>query len=66
MPREGNMFKWSWFEPQNVVDALPQNLKVVRYWAKGLTDGGGAYTAGVLMGWHAPGIFYVIDVVRGQ
>jgi len=38
----------------------------VRYWDKAGTDGGGAYTAGVLMGRDKDGVYYVLDVVRGQ
>ncbi|MGI8655465.1 MAG: phage terminase large subunit [Pyrinomonadaceae bacterium] len=65
--REGNMFKWSWFEPNNIVEALPtEGLTFIRYWDKAFTEGGGAYTAGVLMAKHRSGAYYVIDVVRGQ
>ena len=60
---EGGMFKRGWFE---IVEAVPQEMmRVVRYWDKAGTADGGAYTAGVLMG-CAAGIFYVLDVVRGQ
>jgi len=62
-PLEGGMFKWGWFE---IVEAVPWNLvRVVRYWDKAGTAGAGAYTAGVLMG-LINGIFYLLDVVRGQ
>jgi predicted phage terminase large subunit-like protein len=49
-----------------VVDAAPVNMPSVRYWDKAGTDGGGAYTAGVLMTRHTSGVCYVVDVVRGQ
>jgi predicted phage terminase large subunit-like protein len=38
----------------------------VRYWDKAGTAGGGAFTAGVLMGEDMKGRFWVLDVVRGQ
>lgn len=62
-PLEGGMFKLGWFE---FVEAFPWSMRrVVRYWDKAGTADGGAYTAGVLMG-YVTGIFYVLDVVRGQ
>jgi len=62
-PLEGGMFKEGWFV---VVEAVPWIMpKVVRYWDKAGTADGGSYTAGVLMG-RAGGLFYVLDVVRGQ
>lgn len=61
-PREGDMFKREWFYP---VPAAPAGCKLIRYWDKGGTEGGGAYTAGVLVG-EKDGIYYIIDVVRGQ
>jgi predicted phage terminase large subunit-like protein len=64
VPRGGQMFKRSWFE---IVDELPvSGLSFVRYWDKAFTEGGGAYTAGVLMAKHSSGIYYIVDVVRGQ
>lgn len=59
---EGNRFKRSWFE---IVGAAPRFARRVRYWDKGGTKDGGAYTAGVLLA-HHEGITYVEDVVRGQ
>lgn len=60
---EGTLFKRHWFE---IVDVLPAALeRVVRYWDKAGTEGGGDYSAGVLMGRHQR-TFYVMDVVRGQ
>lgn len=62
-PRTGGFFTW-----QNliVVKTAPTMRKIVRYWDKAGTDGGGAYTAGVKMGLGEDGLFYVLDVVRGQ
>ena len=63
-PRGGGFFDW---QKLQIVDALPKTIKrYVRYWDKAGTDGGGAYTAGVLMGVDVDGTVYVIDVVRGQ
>lgn len=62
-PIEGAMFKRPWFR---LVDAAPVEAERVRYWDKAGTDGGGAYTAGVLLARTAEGIYYVEDVIRGQ
>jgi len=60
---EGNRFQRGWFE---IVRVAPrQQGRLVRYWDKGGTRGGGAYTAGVLIGtWGQE--YIVLDVVRGQ
>ena len=60
---EGAMFKRPWFR---VVEAAPAVAERVRYWDKAGTDGGGAYTAGVLLSRTAEGLYHVEDVVRGQ
>lgn len=62
-PRAGQFFMW---ENLEVVDRLPKIKQVIRYWDKAGTDGGGAWTAGVKMGLGDDGIYYIIDVVRGQ
>ena len=63
-PRGGGFFDWGKLE---IVDSAPAKMtKMVRYWDKAGTDGGGAYTAGVLMGRDKDGAYYVLDVVRGQ
>ena len=64
-PLEGNLFKRADIA---IVDELPSGkLQFVRYWDKAATDGGGAYTAGVLMARHsASGNFYIAGVERGQ
>jgi predicted phage terminase large subunit-like protein len=61
-PLEGNRFKRGWFE---IVGDVPRNAKFVRYWDKAGTEGGGAFTAGVLLAKY-DGFTYVVDVVRGQ
>lgn len=54
-----------------IVDAVPADLTVVRYWDKaGTTESenpGAAFTAGVKMGYsRSMRSYYVLDVVRGQ
>lgn len=60
---EGDMFPSS---KATTVDVVPNNLDLVRYWDKAFTEGGGAFTAGVLMGLSKAMDYYVLDVVRGQ
>lgn len=62
-PRGGGFFDW---QKLQVVDSPPKMQKVVRFWDKAGTDGGGAYTAGVKIGLGDDGFFYILDVVRGQ
>lgn len=63
-PRGGGFFEWAKME---IVGSAPVSmLKVIRFWDKGGTDGAGDYTAGVKIGKGADGVFYVLDVVRGQ
>jgi predicted phage terminase large subunit-like protein len=62
-PRSGGFFAWQNIE---IVNSAPKLSKVVRYWDKAGTDGGGAWTAGVKMGQGVDGCWYVLDVVRGQ
>lgn len=59
----GGMFKVEGFK---IVDAPPKLKKKVRYWDKAGTEGGGAFSAGVLMGETVDGQSIVLDVVRGQ
>jgi predicted phage terminase large subunit-like protein len=65
---QGELFKRDWFRTIQPHE-LPQNLfseaRVIRYWDKAGTEGGGAYTAGVLMARLGP-LWYVLDVTRGQ
>ena len=60
---EGAMFKRPWFR---IVEAAPAELELCRYWDKAGTDGGGARTAGVLVGRDPDGLYTVLDVVKGQ
>lgn len=61
-PRSGNMFP---ADRVQIVDAVPPQMRWVRYWDFAGTRDGGAYTAGVKMA-SAHGVFYVLDVVRVQ
>lgn len=64
VPKDGAMFSPAWFR---IVDAYPIEVKrVVRYWDKAGTEGGGAFTVGVRMSLGLHGHVYVEDVVRGQ
>jgi len=64
-PRGGGMFKVERF---NIVNAIPEQriISKMRYWDKAGTEGGGAYTAGVLMYKAKENQFYIADVERGQ
>jgi predicted phage terminase large subunit-like protein len=61
---EGDMFRREWFE---VLDALPpgKSRGLVRYWDKAGSEGGTAYTAGVLMA-LVDGLYYVVHMVMGK
>jgi predicted phage terminase large subunit-like protein len=60
----GLVFDRAWFE---VVEALPTEVVMaVRYFDKAGTQGGGKFSAGVLMLATKAGFFIVADVVRGQ
>jgi predicted phage terminase large subunit-like protein len=62
-PAEGSRIKRAWLPITR--DKPPAGAKRCRYWDKAGTEGGGKYTAGVLVCKHE-GMFYVEDVVRGQ
>ncbi len=65
VPLGGGMFKVD----RITVDPVPPlaNFKAMcRFWDKAGTKGGGAYTAGVLMGQTITNQFWILDVVRGQ
>jgi len=53
----------------SIVDRIPATVtidKIVRYWDKAATDGGGAHTAGVKMAKLDNKCYLVMDVRRGQ
>jgi predicted phage terminase large subunit-like protein len=60
---EGNFFKRHWLP---IVDAPPAQASYCRGWDKASTEGAGDYTAGVLLARTPEGVYYVVDVVRGQ
>ncbi len=60
--QDGDMFQRPWFTS---VGAIPAGARLVRYWDKAATQDGGCYTAGVLIA-KAEGLFFIVDVVRGQ
>lgn len=61
--REGEFFKVSKIE---TVEATPADLRLCRGWDLASIEGGGAYTSGVLLGVDPKGVWYVLDVNRGQ
>ena len=61
--REGEFFKVNQLQ---VVDVPPAQLRQCRAWDLAATAGGGDFTAGVLLGQDADGLWYVCDVKRGQ
>jgi predicted phage terminase large subunit-like protein len=62
-PREGGMFNVTDFK---IVDKIGKVVRGVRYWDKAGTEGGGCYTAGVLVYKLEDGSYLIADVVRGQ
>lgn len=63
-PASGNVFNRVWF---TIVDVAPIDTLWVRYWDKAGTEGAGAFTAGVKMGFSpTTGRYYVGDVRHGQ
>ncbi len=64
-PRGGGMFKIDKFE---LIDRFnpDQVLRSIRYWDKAGTQGGGAFTAGVLIHRMRDKSYVVADVVHGQ
>lgn len=63
-PMAGNVFNRSYFE---IVDVAPADTLWVRYWDKAGTQDGGAYSAGVKMGFSpTTKRYYVGDVQHGQ
>lgn len=63
VPKDGGMFK-----TDRVKALVPPTrfMKVVRYWDKAGTQGGGAFTVGTKIGKDLTGRFWVLDVRRVQ
>lgn len=64
-PREGSVFKVGALQYVDAAD-VPEDLRRCRAWDLAATEGGGDYTAGVLIGRSGDGYTYVLDVQRGQ
>jgi predicted phage terminase large subunit-like protein len=64
-PREGGLFK---ADKIQTIDTVPQDEEIVwcRAWDLAATDGGGAYTAGVLVGWRVAARRVIIAGVRRE
>jgi predicted phage terminase large subunit-like protein len=64
-PREGGLFK---VDKIQTIDAVPdEEINWCRAWDLAATDGAGAYTAGVLVGWRVEARRVIIaDVKRGR
>lgn len=64
--RKGGQFERDWFKLEQDIEKGSQLIRV-RFWDKAGTEGGGAYTAGVLLSIRkTDGRVYIEDVVRGQ
>lgn len=62
-PREGAFFKVSQL---GIVEAAPAGLNECRAWDLAASSGQGDYSAGVRLGVDSHGIWYILDVTRGQ
>lgn len=62
-PPEGNMFKVNRLKRGVVPRSF---VRLVRFWDKAGTKGGGAWTVGTLMGVDKANRFWILDVVRAQ
>lgn len=63
--REGSLFRREWF---GIVDAVPANMRTLRYWDMAATKEGTRHndpdwTAGALLGLH-DGIWYILNMTR--
>lgn len=65
VPRGGGMFKTGRLR-YGSPPPLKEFLKLVRYWDKAGTAGGGAFTVGILIGLHKDGKVWILDVIRFQ
>jgi len=63
VPLGGGMFKTDLFD---VVNPPYPMVRLVRYWDKAGTQGGGCYTVGLLMGIDKFKKYWVLDVIRVQ
>lgn len=65
VPLKGGMFRKEWFD-RNIVPGHPPGCEYCRGWDFAATEGGGDFTVGVLTARAPDGMFYVLDIVRGQ
>ena len=64
---EGSLFKSDWFVDKVVpITTMPEKCSYLRYWDKAGTEGGGAYTCGVLVARAKDQRLFVVDVIRKQ
>lgn len=64
-PKEGSTFKVGKLRHVDA-DELPEMAAVCRAWDLAGTEGAGDWTVGAKVGRGVDGLFYVLDVVRGQ
>lgn len=62
-PREGAFFKVGQLQ---IVDAVPAGLTTCRAWDLAASAGKGDYTAAVKIGIDKQGVWYILDMQRGQ
>lgn len=62
-PREGAFFKVGQLQ---IVDAVPAGLTTCRAWDLAASAGKGDYTAAVKIGVDKQGVWYILDMQRGQ
>lgn len=66
VPGGGVLVKVERLRYENVLPPLEQFVLIGRGWDKAGTEGDGKFTAGVKIGLHRDGTWWVMDVVRGQ
>jgi len=66
VPLEGGMFKTARLHFDVPPVSVNDWIQKVRFWDKAGTEGGGAYTVGVLMGEDKDHHFWILDVIRVQ
>lgn len=62
-PRSGVFFKVAKIE---IVNALPATLRYCRAWDLAATEGSGDWTVGAKLGRDSEGVYYIVDIQRGQ
>lgn len=49
-----------------MITTIPPSLEYCRAWDLAATDGAGDYTVGAKLGRDDDGVFYIVDIIRGQ